>query len=311
MIQQLLNMNNGKKFDVILMNPPYDKNLHLKFLEKTIEIADNVVSIQPTRWIVDPNAKFNKNSALKKYENSIAKYIKDLEIINDKNAETMFDAGFTMDLGIYICDENGGYNYKELSSDRLFDMIVSKLKDTVKNHIEFSVPKNAIIISLITGGNNGRKSNVIDLFWTFNKNETTEKGYKDVIYDKDGKRLDNGLTFKQNREKTAWGNVKIKDEQYNIKFDTIDQCINFFNFTKLDLFRYLFNKSVVAVNVHPEKLPFIGDYKKKWTNEMLYDYFDINKEDREYISNYVKNEFNQLKHRIETEIQLKHKNKKK
>lgn len=293
------------------MNPPYNRDLHLKFLEKTIEIADNVVSIQPTRWIVDPNAKFNKNSALKKYENSIAKYIKDLEIINDKNAETMFDAGFTMDLGIYICDENGGYNYKELSSDRLFDMIVSKLKDTVKNHIEFSVPKNAIIISLITGGNNGRKSNVIDLFCTFNKNETTEKGYKDVIYDKDGKRLDNGLTFKQNREKTAWGNVKIKDEQCNIKFDTIDQCINFFNFTKLDLFRYLFNKSVVDVHVHPEKLPFIGDYKKKWTNEMLYDYFDINKEDREYISNYVKNEFNQLKHRIETEIQLKHKNKKK
>ena len=44
---------------------------------------------------------------------------------------------------------------------------------------------------------------------------------------------------------------------------------------------------------------------------MLYDYFDINKENREYISNYVKNEFNQLKHRIETEIQLKHKSKKK
>ena len=68
---------------------------------------------------------------------------------------------------------------------------------------------------------------------------------------------------------------------------------------------------MVDVHVHPEKLPFIGDYKKKWTNEMLYDYFDINKEDREYISNYVKNEFNQLKHRIETEIQLKHKSKKK
>ena len=46
------------------MNPPYDRSMHLKFLEKTIEIADNVVSIQPTRWIVDPNAKFNKNSAL-------------------------------------------------------------------------------------------------------------------------------------------------------------------------------------------------------------------------------------------------------
>ena len=304
-------MNQVMKFDVVLMNPPYDRNLHLKFLEKTIEISENVVSIQPARWITDPNAKFNKSSALKKYENTIAKHIKDLEIINDKIAEHLFGVGFTMDLGIYNCDKDGGYNYKELSSDRLFDMIVSKLDDTVKNHIEFSVPKNSIIVSLITGGNNGRKSNVIDLFWTFNKNETTEKGYEDVIYDNDGKRLDNGLTFKQNREKTAWGNVKVRDEQCNIKFDSIEQCINFFNFTKLDLFRYVFNKSVVAVNVHPEKLPFIGDYKKKWTNEMLYDYFDINKEDREYISDYVKNEFNQLKQRTEMEIQRKDKRKKK
>ena len=44
---------------------------------------------------------------------------------------------------------------------------------------------------------------------------------------------------------------------------------------------------------------------------MLYDYFDINKEDREYISVYVKNEFNQLKQRTEMEIQRKDKRKKK
>ena len=49
---KILDMNNGKKFDVVLMNPPYDRSMHLKFLEKTIEIADNVVSIQPTRWML-------------------------------------------------------------------------------------------------------------------------------------------------------------------------------------------------------------------------------------------------------------------
>ena len=50
MIQQLLNMNNNnKKFDVVLMNPPYNRSMHLKFLEKTIQIGDNVISIQPVR----------------------------------------------------------------------------------------------------------------------------------------------------------------------------------------------------------------------------------------------------------------------
>ena len=94
-------MNAGNKFDVVLMNPPYDRKLHLKFLEKTIEISENVVSIQPVRWITDPNAKFNKSSALKKYENTIAKHIKDLEIINDKIAEHLFGVGFTINCGFF------------------------------------------------------------------------------------------------------------------------------------------------------------------------------------------------------------------
>ena len=48
------------KFDIILSNPPYSGSLHLKFLEKTIKIADNVVSIQPTRWLQDTLATYKK-----------------------------------------------------------------------------------------------------------------------------------------------------------------------------------------------------------------------------------------------------------
>ncbi len=290
------------KFDICLMNPPYSKgNPELKFLEKTIQICDNVISIQPVRWITDTNAKYSNRSDLNKYKDSICNHIKDLEIIKDKDAEEIFKAGFTMDIGIFVCDKNGGYNYKELSEDRIFDEVLSKMKDNVKNHIEFSEPKNAIVISLITGGNKGRKSHLIDLFWTL-------ADYDSVIYNEDGKRLDNGLTFRQNREKTAWGNVKVRGEQNNIKFKNIDECINFFNFTRLDLFRYMFNKSVVDVHVHPEKLPFVNDYSKEWTNNMLYDYFDINTEDRKYISNYIKEEYNLLMKRVEEETKGKKRN---
>lgn len=35
------------KFDVAIMNPPYDGNLHLRILEKVIPIADKVISISP------------------------------------------------------------------------------------------------------------------------------------------------------------------------------------------------------------------------------------------------------------------------
>ena len=54
------------KFDICLMNPPYSRSLHLKFLEKTIKIADKVVSIQPTRWLQDTLATYKKITDLKK-----------------------------------------------------------------------------------------------------------------------------------------------------------------------------------------------------------------------------------------------------
>ena len=53
------------KFDVAIMNPPYDKNLHLKILEKVIPIADNVVNISPVRWLFDPLAEYKKQSDYK------------------------------------------------------------------------------------------------------------------------------------------------------------------------------------------------------------------------------------------------------
>ena len=43
-IQELSNM---PKFDVAIMNPPYDKNLHLKILEAVIPVADKVVTVLP------------------------------------------------------------------------------------------------------------------------------------------------------------------------------------------------------------------------------------------------------------------------
>ena len=47
MIEQLMKNTGVKKFDICLMNPPYDRGLHLKFLEKVIDICDDVVTVQP------------------------------------------------------------------------------------------------------------------------------------------------------------------------------------------------------------------------------------------------------------------------
>ena len=71
------------KADVVLMNPPYDsKNIDLLFLKKIIEIADNVVSVQPVEWLQNP---VNHNKKSSKYNQllsngSIRKIKKELDL---------------------------------------------------------------------------------------------------------------------------------------------------------------------------------------------------------------------------------------
>ena len=38
--KEILEKNGGKKFDVVLQNPPYARDLHLDFLDKSLDIAD-------------------------------------------------------------------------------------------------------------------------------------------------------------------------------------------------------------------------------------------------------------------------------
>lgn len=267
------------KFDIVLMNPPYHRSTHLKFLEKVIKISDKVVSIQPIRWLEDKVAIYKKNSSYNKYKESIAKYIKDLEIITAEESENKFDAGFGYNLGIYFCDKIGGYDIDKLTHNDIVNKVFEKMDDNIGDHIEFSEPKKSIVVSLITGGDRGRNK-VIDLYFQ-------NYDYDRYIYDADGKRLDNGLTFKQNREKTAWGIVKVRGEQTNIKFDNVDECINFFNYTRTYLFRYIFNQITSGMSVQAKFLPFMKDYSRPWTNKRLYNYFNITNEEQKHIEEYI------------------------
>lgn len=127
----------GMKFDVAIMNPPYDKNLHLKILEAVIPHAEKVINISPVRWLQDPFAPYSTRSDYRKFENTISKKIENLDIIYSKDACKLFDAVFNMNLGIYTCSKNGGYNYKH--NDPLITKIIEKTLSN--NWAQFSQKK--------------------------------------------------------------------------------------------------------------------------------------------------------------------------
>ena len=137
MIQQLLNMNNGKKFDVVLMNPPYDKNLHLKFLEKTIEIADNVVNISPHDWLTNKFAKTEKSKFRHDFREKYSKYIEDLEIISPEDFNKYFGTSNWFGVAIGVFKENAK-EYREVlnlkKSDRTRDTFYSEILDLIASY---------------------------------------------------------------------------------------------------------------------------------------------------------------------------------
>lgn len=74
-----------KKFSIILANPPFSRNLHLKFLEKALDVSDKVVIVEPGQWLVQikESGKYNKLTGTGyAVKNRINGHLKSVELNN-------------------------------------------------------------------------------------------------------------------------------------------------------------------------------------------------------------------------------------
>ena len=68
----MLKDDNGKRFDFILYNPPYNKSLHIDFFNKGLDFLSDtgkMVIIEPSTWLIElrQNIAEKKSSQMKKY----------------------------------------------------------------------------------------------------------------------------------------------------------------------------------------------------------------------------------------------------
>lgn len=96
-------MNKGKKFDIILANPPYDKTLHEKFLEKFLYIAETIVSVQPLTWLTNQKQR-------KKITELIDQLYTDIETITPG---AFFDATIAQDMAIHYITNTKKHQLKK------------------------------------------------------------------------------------------------------------------------------------------------------------------------------------------------------
>ena len=206
----------SKKFDVVLMNPPYDKNLHLKFLRKCINIAKYSINISPINWVQDPFAK-DKRSTLKQYED-VAKHIDSITQI-DVTMKSLFDIKAFSNHGIYVLiDTETNFDYKNH-----WELYRSDAEKSILQKVCFS--KKTKYISDVVEKN--QRDGIRVMIGDIGGNRGTSPVYKDIVYTIDGNVGDKDWTECKN----MGGYPKLKNSPLpnSIKFDTIKEAENFWN----------------------------------------------------------------------------------
>jgi hypothetical protein len=241
-------------FDYCIQNPPYDRNLHLQVLEQTLKVADTVVNISPVRWLQDPFAPYSTRSDYCKFEESISRKIESLDVIPAKDASKLFDAAFTMNLGIYICSDKGGYAYQH--NDPLITKVVEK---TLENNWEpFS--------------------------W---RKEQVEKPYKLICPAIMGAMCADGEHFERLLSLTYEKQLQAKPTNPNWKpgghdnrvfyFDTEAERRNFYDCYNHPFMKWHTRLWKIDVSIQHRKVPYFSDYTHPWTFKDFFTWFDLTK----------------------------------
>ena len=277
------------KFDCIIMNPPYMRNLHLKILAEAIKhLKDEksvCVNLSPVRWLQDPLAKYKKNCDLKRFEDSVAKHIESLETITAIQAQNIFSGTvMNIDLGVYACSKaNTQFDYKDYYANPILNKCIEYIA-THNPNIEADKQDGwRVRMPVILGGKSGGSGDRSK----FIKYQSFGK----LLAFKDGKNKDGKWWYD-----CYMRNQYTKTTPYitsSIKFNSEIEAENFIN--QFDTFfgKYITNLLLSDVHVAPIQVLWLADainprtslkgYTGEWTDEDLVLYFGITPEEQKVI----------------------------
>lgn len=254
------------KFSKAIMNPPYDGSLHLRILDKVRSLAEIIVSIQPIRWLEDPLVEYKNGTDWEKYKD-LRQHISSLRVIKTEDARSLFDIELLQPLGIYF--------------------ITGEVKD-IFQHNEFYQK----IFKKIIQENIYEKLNILQYTEQLDNYVCLNTLAPPMKYGRPMFRWlkDTGVLTKTNNYAQWKNNTKsaTRGDEKNtlcVVFNSKQEAQNCFDSMNTILARYICMKSVVDIHVYPKFAPWMSDYSHSWTDEMMYDYFDITEHERKLIEN--------------------------
>ena len=240
-----------KCISVCVMNPPYDKNLHIKFMEKTFDLINDdgsLIYIGPDNWLIDKYPFMQKSKIKNNTRDKYCKYIDDIETFTGSEFNKLFGTNNFFGVSIFkmkhnakgidpqIYEDDNKLNIKILKKIQEFSSLRSHFCNREKNDCDTYVPV--------------RRTNHKYLNW--------------VERDKSKIKSIDGILFK----------TKNEVENFIKSFDTW-------------LYKYL-NCTDWGGSENSADVPYLNDYTHEWTNEKLYELFNITSEERKIIEQTLK-----------------------
>ena len=223
-------INIMKKFDKIIMNPPYSKNLHLKILAEAIKHLNEdgtCINLSPIRWLQDPFNQFKNSTDLMRFNNEIIHHLKNVDIILAKDANKVFNIALYANLGIYECTEKSlNINYNDFWKKGLSDIArsifekVSLHKKSIENKCETNKIDGIRVLVAAIAGNRG-----------------TLPVYKELSYVIDGKK--DGKDWTKCKNNGGYEKVEGSAIPISIKFNTEIEAENFYNSCKTTFYKFI------------------------------------------------------------------------
>ena len=270
------------KFDCIIMNPPYERNLHLKILAEAIthlkDETSTCVNLSPVRWLQDPLAKYKKKSDYNKHEKTIRQNIADINVINKIEAQTYFpNTVMGADLAIYVCNKLGGFDCSTLINPIILKILNKQSSKIVfDNDCKDGIRVRFPIICNNGGSGTGRKIGMASfgkMLW-----------FKDGM--KDGKPWHDWYMHNQYTKTTD-------TIPYSVKFNSENEAINFCKQFDTSFCKVYTHWMKSDVHVTPDIVLWMGDainprtgkkgYEGEWTDSDFYTFFNITPDEQKII----------------------------
>jgi hypothetical protein len=274
--EHMTNVWGVDKFDIVIGNPPYKRKLNLKFLNKVSSISNTSLFVHPSSWLIDEkNINNDFNITRNIHKDTLDKVV-------------LFNGNPVFNIGLYIpCAITYIDNNKKRKGIDVVDKInnikitYSSINDINKfsNVNEYKTILNKINnnyhLGLQYNKDNGNYFvNMSRIRGHVYENNNETKMYKDDFY--------TTIT------KDAIVETE-KTKQVYFSFKTEIEANNFLSYLKTNFSRFCLSicKNSSDLNrIDFTKIPYL-DFTQEWTDEKLYQEFNLTEEEINFINTHI------------------------